>query len=265
MPHAYNGDIAIHYETFGEGEPLVLIMGLGADGSVWEKHREFYQQKFQCIAIDNRGVGKSSKPTGSYTTEAMASDVIAVIDHLGHSKVRVAGISMGGAIAQTLSINYPERVISQVLISTWARCDTYAKTIFKNMKSHRMHVTPADFMEYLQLLIFAAKHFSDNEPSLMADREAANVDPDLQPQYAFDAQCDACIDHDSTEGLSKINIPTLITVGDRDIFTPLGFSEYIQQHISGAKMIVYPGTGHAHHWETLESFNQDTRDFLLSH
>ena len=78
--------------------------GSGADQSAWQLHREAYEKHFSCIAIDNRGVGLSDKPEGPYTSADMASDARAVMDHLDLEKAHVAGISMGGAIAQgTLS------------------------------------------------------------------------------------------------------------------------------------------------------------------
>lgn len=265
MPYAKNDDLEIYFECFGEGPPLILIMGLGADSMVWELHRDFYKEKFQCIAIDNRGVGKSSKPKGPYTSREMASDVVAVMDELNILKASVAGISMGGVIAQSLTLDWPDRVSSLVLISSWAQCDAYTKTVFQNFKVNRAYTSSARFMECLQLWIFATKFFEENEKDLIEARIQADANEAPQPQYAFEAQCDACINHDSLERLSEIKVPTLITVGDKDIFTPLAFSRVLHEKIEEAEIIVYPDTGHAHHWEVLDQFNNDSRNFLLSH
>ena len=83
MPMAKNGDVDVFYEITGSGEPLVLIMGLGADHTVWEKHLAAYEKNFRCLAIDNRGVGRSSKPDAAYSTAEMADDVAAAMDHAG--------------------------------------------------------------------------------------------------------------------------------------------------------------------------------------
>ena len=198
MPFAKNADCSIYYEIHGSGEPLVLIMGLGADGSVWEEHLDCYKEHFQCLVIDNRGVGKSDKPNAAYTTDEMAADVIAVMDDAGVGKARVAGISMGGAIVQKLAINYPERIRCAVIVSSWAKCDTYAKTVFENFKVNRAHTTPGAFMECLQLWIFATNFFKENEAELSEARQQADENPAPQPDYAFQAQCDACTTHDTS-------------------------------------------------------------------
>src|SRR4051812_38258345 len=86
----------IYYHERGEGEPLILIMGFGADGPVWNKHVAVYEKHFRCIILDNRGVGKSDQPKGPYTTVMMAADTVAVMDHARVKQAKVAGISMGG-------------------------------------------------------------------------------------------------------------------------------------------------------------------------
>lgn len=75
----------------------------------------------------------------------------------------------------------------------------------------------------------------------------------------------ACINHDATSRLNQIKVPVLITVGAKDIFTPLEFSETIHQNIPHSEFIIFPTGGHAHHWEDLERFNKETLAFLLRH
>ena len=89
-----SGGTNIYYQVRGAGDPLMLIMGFGADGNLWEKHVQEYQKHFTCYLIDNRGVGESGQPKGPYTTKLMAEDVISVMDHAGVQNAAVAGISM---------------------------------------------------------------------------------------------------------------------------------------------------------------------------
>ncbi|MBX3584792.1 MAG: alpha/beta fold hydrolase [Rhizobiaceae bacterium] len=265
MPIAENGDVEVFYEVTGSGPPLVLIMGLGADHSVWELHREAYARHFQCIAIDNRGVGKTSKPVGSYTTADMARDVLAVMDDAGVQRAHVAGISMGGAIAQQVCLQAPERVRSLVLISTWGRLPSFHRTVFEHFKSVRAHTNPGDFMRCLQLWIWGPAYFEKNGTDLETARRDASQNPAPQPQYAFEAQCDACISHDTLERLGEVKVPTLVTIGLEDIFTPFELSQALHNAIAGSELLRFPGCAHTHHWEDLDKFNSATLLFMQRH
>lgn len=265
MPLVEANGININYEERGSGDPLILIMGLGADGPVWEEHVKEYEKHFRCILMDNRGVGKSDKPQGPYTSEIMAADTAGLMDALGIDKAHVAGISMGGIIAQQLAINYPEKVRSAVIIASWAKCDTYAVNVFENFKGLRKNADPDTWMETLQLWIFAAKFWSENEGALKDGQKEAIFNPGPQPQYGFDAQADACIGHDSRANLGKIKCPTLIVVGRDDIFTPLKFSEELHKGIEGSELMIFDHCGHAVHWEDLEKFNNSSAQFMLNH
>ncbi len=265
MPIARNGDVEVFYEVSGEGEPLVLIMGLGADHTVWELHRAAYARHFRCLAIDNRGIGRTSKPGGSYTTADMASDVLAVMDHAGAKRAHVAGISMGGAIAQQLCLKAPERVRSLVLVATWAKLPLFHRTVFEHFKSVRAHTTPGDFMRCLQLWIWGEPYFETNQADLEQARRDADANPAPQPQFGFAGQCDACIGHDTLGRLGEIKAPTLITAGQLDIFTPLALSRQLHEGIAGSELVEFAGCAHTHHWENLEKFNSETLRFMQRH
>src|SRR4030042_6341962 len=120
MPIATANGIQINYKVEGQGDPLVMIMGLGSPRGGWSSQAPFFKKYFQVVIFDNRGVGKSEKPEGPYSTRMMADDAIKLMDHLGIKKARVLGASMGGMIAQELAINYPERVSKLVLACTFA-------------------------------------------------------------------------------------------------------------------------------------------------
>lgn len=264
MSHFANSNgTNIYYQVRGKGAPLVLLMGFGADGNVWEKHVAEYQKHFQCIMIDNRGVGQSDQPKGPYTTTMMAADTIAVMDHAGVKKARVAGISMGGAIAQELALNYPERVEKLVLISTWPRFNNYAKTVYQNLIKLRRTSKPDDFMELLQLWIYAPPFYEHGLKELKQGQAGAAANENPQSQDGFEGQLHACMNHDTVERLHQIAVPTLITIGDMDIFTPPPFSQILHEKIEGSKYISFPKGGHVHHWEDLERFNRVTTEFLL--
>src|SRR5690349_21090444 len=120
MPSIGAEGAEIYYETTGDGDPLVLIMGLGADMRGWAMQSAAFAEHYRVVMIDNRGVGKSSLAAPPYTTKQMAMDTLAVLDDAGIERAHVLGVSLGGAIAQELAIAAPGRIRSLALGSTWA-------------------------------------------------------------------------------------------------------------------------------------------------
>ena len=258
---ATNG-IELSYVEEGEGEPLLLIMGLGADASAWQLHLEAYRERFHCFAVDNRGAGASSKPAGPYSTQQMADDYAGLVRALGLSPVRVVGISMGGAIAEQLALRHPDLVKRMVIVSSWARCDAYTAEVFRHFAAVRARVTPAEFTQLLQLWIWGPGYVAAHLDELREER-AADAPPPMG-QAAFEAQCAACIAHDTVARLHEIGAPTLITAGAADIFTPLRFAQELHARISGSELHVFPDAAHAHHWECLDMFNELTSAWLAA-
>ncbi len=258
-----NSSVDLHCTSRGSGPPLILIMGLGAEGAVWEEHVKAYEKHFTCYLIDNRGVGGSPKPMGPYSTQEMADDVARMMDRLEVGAAHVAGISMGGSIAQWLAIMHPGKVKSLVLVSSWACCNFYMKLVFGHFKKMRATSRLEDFLQLLQLWIWSADYAASHSGELAEACEAMRTLEFPQPQQGFEGQCDACITHDALNRLGEISVPCLITVGDGDIFTPRACSELLNDRIAHSRLEVFEGGAHAHHWEELERFNRLTTDFLL--
>jgi len=263
MPIVSSNGIQMHYEERGSGDPLVLIMGLGAPGSLWEDHVQAYEKHFRCLLLDNRGAGESDKPAGPKGTTLMAEEVAGLMRARGIVPARGAGISMGSGIAPELALTHPELVRSLVLVASWARCDHYTAAVFEHFKRMRALASPAEFMQLLQLWVFTPGHYGEHyEEMLQGQRDAAAAYMDLQ---SFRAQSDACITHDTLDRLEQIKAPALLTCGSGDIFTPLRLSEQMLERIPNSEMQVLPGLGHCHHWEDLSAFNRVTTEFLLAH
>ncbi len=108
----------LYYEEHGAGAPVILIHGLADDHSLWRYQVPALATQYRTIAIDLRGHGASSKPTGPYSVPLFASDVVALLDHLGIDRAVIIGLSMGGGTAQTLALEHPERVVALALLST---------------------------------------------------------------------------------------------------------------------------------------------------
>lgn len=266
MPFIKSNGIQIHYEEFGTGEPLILIMGLGADGSKWDENIQVYQKSFRCIRIDNRGSGASDKPSGeAYTTREMALDTLGVMNALGLEKAHVSGISMGGAIAQELSIMVPDRVISLTLVSTFARARAHLKRANAVQAEIYGKVSPETFIRLSQLLIYSDTYHETRMDDLIRRERMDLASPHPMPDYAFRAQCQACIDHDALSRLDRITAPTLIVAGEKDFLTPPYYSEELAQYIKNSRLYVIRKGGHTHHWEMLDEFNDVTMKFMLEH
>ncbi|QGQ99254.1 alpha/beta fold hydrolase [Paenibacillus psychroresistens] len=264
MPRVRVNGIDLNYEERGSGTPLILLMGLGADGSVWEEHVKAYEQHFRCVLIDNRGAGQSDKPLAPYSTRLMAEDTAGLMDALGIYSAHVAGISMGGAIAQELALLYPERILSLTLNCTWSHCNAYMKAVFSMLSDMYAMAKPDAFAKLLNLWIFTPQYHDENGEDLH-NREAEALETmGRMPAHAFSAQCGACAEHDTRGRLADLKLPVFVTVGEKDIFTPPEHSLAIAAELTHAELTVFEGSGHTHHWDKLAKFNQLTLAFMLS-
>ncbi len=264
MPSFTKNDFTMHYEVHGEGEPVLCIMGITAPGEYWADHLEHWDKKFQCIAPDNRGVGFSDKPAGDYSTEMLAADHVALLDHLGIEKAHVVGCSMGSVIAQQVALIYPERVKSVTLMCTWARCDDYAKSVFNHIVVAKAHLKGEELLEYLQLLIFDKRSWDDPEfhQSMLDAREDAKQAQYPQPLHGLAGQCAACTSHNTLNDLKNLKAPALVIGGETDQFTPRWMAEEVHLNLPNSTLHLYPRSGHAFHWENLEDFNERVADFI---
>ena len=258
--------ITISYEESGSGEPLLLLMGLGAPGSKWAPHIAAYEKHFHVIAPDNRGAGQSDKPVSyAYTIREMAEDAIGVLDALGIESAHVNGISMGGAIAQYLAVHYPQRVRSLVLTNTFSHCCVSFRRAIEILREANGQLDPVTAGRLTQWIIFA-QPFQETDEAFMLEAEQADMAyPYPMPSYAFKAQCNAILGFDIREELAKIQAPTLIVGGEKDLFVPVPESEAMAKAIPGARLYLAPEGGDVQHWEQLEKYNQLTLDFLLEH
>ena len=132
MSYARSADgCRIHYRVSGRASapPLLMIQGLGMDKHGWDIQRFVFSMRYRVIALDNRGAGRSDKPTGDYDLGQMAADAVAVLDDVGVDRAHVVGASMGGAIAQFLAVLWPERVRSLTLVCTSCRNHPWRKEL----------------------------------------------------------------------------------------------------------------------------------------
>ena len=113
-----NGRTSIYWESTGTHDPVLLVSGLGLSGGTWWRTVATLSKRFRVITYDHRGVGRSQSPSYAYTTEAMAADAISVLDSAGIEHAHVYGMSLGGMVAQELTLRHPLRVRSLILGAT---------------------------------------------------------------------------------------------------------------------------------------------------
>ncbi|MET1007068.1 MAG: alpha/beta hydrolase [Propionibacteriaceae bacterium] len=242
----------------GQGEPLVLIMGLNAPGSAWQPHVDQWSHAYRCLLVDNRGAGSSPAPPGPYTTAMMADDYAQLIDELQLGPCRVVGISMGGAIAQELALRRPDLVERLVLVATWAAGDPYTRQVLSVIDAVRQAVDEPTFSAHLQTLVWTPAWFAAHEAELVAARR----EPLAVGRAALSAQVAACRSHDTRDRLSQIRVPTLVTAGGADRFIPPAVSIALADGLPDARLELFADTGHVHHWEELARFNDRVEEFL---
>ncbi|MGZ6144224.1 MAG: alpha/beta fold hydrolase, partial [Myxococcales bacterium] len=119
----------LHVIEQGQGDPVLWLQGLNAPAAAWAVQLAHFAQSMRGVAPDARGVGQSDAPPGPYTTRQMAGDAVAVLDALQIERAHLVGLSLGGAVAQELALNAPERVRSLALLSSFAAQDPRGRAL----------------------------------------------------------------------------------------------------------------------------------------
>ena len=146
MPRAKVGALEIAYDVDGAGDPVLMLMGLGGTHHGWDLVRTDLVRRHRLVLVDNRDAGDSDEASASYGLGEMASDALAVMDRLGIERFHVVGASMGGAIAQHLTLQAPTRVASLVLASTWGRTDAFLAAVFRGWRATVERLAPEAFL-----------------------------------------------------------------------------------------------------------------------
>jgi len=255
MPIIKAGDININYKIEGKGEPLVMIMGFGATLDGWNSQAPFFAKHFKVVTFDNRGVGKSDKPNGPYTTAIMAEDTVHLMDSLGIEKSHILGASMGGLIAQELAINHPERVNKLVLACTFARL------AMADPEGAKSKDTPEERQKRVLGLAFNKPLYRFFYGALANLR---SVPPGSPEAAGIDGQNAAVSTHDTVDRLTSISAPTLIIVGTGDRLVNPTASEFLSGKIPNARVAKIEGGSHSFNVENKKEFNREVLKFLTS-
>jgi aminoacrylate hydrolase len=264
MPiHALPTGVSLSYELHGgenERPPVVFIRGTGASGDRWLPQVRAYVDTYRCLIFDNRGSGASESPEGPYTVGQMADDAVALLDALGIGRAHLSGLSLGGAIAQDITIRFPERVATLQLHGTWGRTHGYARMYLGFLKRMLEEGGTDMYYEGALLYLFPPDHITEHYDDVMAvlDRMKAHASSPV----GLLGQMHANLTHDLASRLHEIAAPTLITVGELDMCIPPFFSRELHAAIPGSELVVFPGGSHLFGLQDPETFNKVTLEWL---
>ncbi len=263
MPTAAVRDIAMHYETEGSGDPLILIPYLSADHACYAFQTPEYAKHFTCVAVDLRGTGTTDKPAGPYSTEQSADDVASLMEVLDIDRAHVAGVSFGAGAGMWLAAKYPERVASLSLHSAWAKTDPFLAVVVKSWQVMAPALgSVADLV--IQAIFpwcFTPEMYAE-KPEFVAALEDFVRGRPPQPVDAFMNQSEAALAHDAESQLGRIVAATQITYGRWDLVTSTRFAPALTEGIKGAELVVFDHLSHAGLHEDAEGFNRATLEFL---
>jgi 3-oxoadipate enol-lactonase len=247
MPFAERPGYRIHYDVLGreEAPPLLLVMGLALASDAWESLPQALAERFRVVILDNRGVGKSTASSRGFRIRDLADDAAAVLDAARVGPAAVFGISMGGMIAQELTLRHPERVRSLVLGATFG--------------SHLRSRKPSPLVARdLFLVGFMARRGPPLARLLVSEEFLAGNRDRLDRwmgglsrarRSVARRQLLAIARHEAEAGLGRLRVPTLVISGDQDRLVPVENSRRLARIIPRARLVELSGAGHAFPFE----------------
>jgi pimeloyl-ACP methyl ester carboxylesterase len=261
MAIAEVGGQRLYYEAHGEGEPLLCVAGLTCDTLVWIPQVQAFAAAHRTVIFDNRDAGQSSMAEGDYEIADMARDALALADHLELDTFHLLGVSMGGAIAQEIALQAPERVRTLTLAVTFPAGSAYARRLAEVWSARVGEISYEQHVDELMLLNHS-EGFYDHPEMVEFIRTAMLNNPHPQPPEAFARQIAACGRHDARDRLGSLSMPVHVIGGEYDILVPVWKSREISGLISGAKLTVLPAAPHGLSVERADEFNAAVLDFI---
>ncbi|MGI8791984.1 MAG: alpha/beta fold hydrolase [Acidimicrobiales bacterium] len=270
MPYAKNGVVDLYYETFGStSDPtLLLINGLGSQSINYRTEwcEMFAAEGFHVVRFDNRDVGLSTmfdafepdlratfkamrageQPKVPYTIADMAADAIAVLDAVGAATAHVMGLSMGGMIAQTVAIAYPDRVRSLVSVMSTTGESEYGKASDRAQEVFAMP-PPRDRDDAVERNVIGKKAWGSpahHDPDRLRAEAAEAIDRSFNPAGQVRQQMAIMTGGSRVDGLRALTVPTLVMHGTEDGLIAPDAGVRTAEVIPGARLVLWEGMGH---------------------
>ncbi len=251
------GDLNVHYEQRGHGDPVLLIHGLGSSTEDWEPQVAALEEKYTVITYDVRGHGRTEKPGGKYTMKQFAGDAAALIQQLKLGKVHVMGLSMGGMIAFQLVADHPELVRSLIIVNSGPEMILRTWKEKMAIAQRRLIVRWMGMRKWGEVLSTRLLPLPEHGAlrATFIERWARN------DKAAYLRALNALVGWSVSAKLSGITCPVLVVGADQD-YTPVAFKQAYTSQIPNAKLVVIPDSRHMMPVERPELFHAAILPFL---
>jgi len=250
--------ISLNYEEKGQGEPVVLLHGLGSNLTAWAEQMAALATRYRAIALDLRGHGESDKPVGDYHLPVLSHDLYRFLRTLGIAEAVIVGQSLGGMVAQRFALDHGDMVRALVISDSAARLPDAPRA--EMLERARLAETEG-MAGVLDLAVATALSpaFVASHPDFVAAFRARTLANDAAV-HAAGARLVASVN--CVEELPLLSCPTLVLVGDQDVLTPPEAAREMVKSMPAASLVVLPNAGHAAYLEQPEAYNRAVLDFL---
>lgn len=230
--------------ALGEGPPLLLIPGLGTDHHAFVWNIADLSQDFQCLVLDQRGIGLSEATPGPYTMAQLADDAASVLRDLAPQGAFVFGVSMGGMVAQHLAIRHP-RLVTQLVLGCTGPGGQLAVRADPEVTRRLLGADARDPASAYRIAcsVLYEPGWSAAHPGVIEDAVDWRAQHPVRPGV-FQAHWQAIRHHDSGPQLSQIMAPTLILQGLKDVVMLPGNAEVLKAGIGNSLLLLLEGRGH---------------------
>jgi non-heme chloroperoxidase len=257
-----HNQVKLQYVEQGDpfGLPVLLLHGVTDSWHSFEPVLPHLPASIHAFALTQRGHGDADRPAAGYGPHEFAADVAAFMEALELGPAVIAGHSMSTSIVQRFALDYPGRTLGLVLMGSFVagwRSAPEVVTLWDSAVSTLTDPIAPDFVREFQESTLAQPI-----PQTFLDtvvQESLKV-----PARVWKAVFQAFLEADFSAELSKIKTPTLIVWGDQDALVPRSLQDILAANIAGSRLVVYPGAGHAFHWEEPERFAADLVAFTES-
>ena len=265
-----SGNIDLHYEDHGTGDPVILVHGWPLSGASWEKQVPvLLEAGHRVITYDRRGFGESSKPTTGYDYDTFAEDLHKLVTTLNLKDAALVGFSMGGGEVARYLGKYGNKQVSKAvfissippfLLKTPDNQEGVDGSVFDGIKKGIAADRPAFLTQFLSnfynLDVLGGKLISEEAVQL-----SWNIGAGASPKGTLD--CVSAWLTDFRNDLKKIDVPTLVIHGDSDRILPLSATgKRTPQFVKGSKLVVVEGGPHGLTWTHAEKVNRELLNFL---